>query len=240
MTKLLVDNNLVSKLVDEVSPLVRQLTRWKLATKKLRCRVIPKQRGYEEIVINQLQHLGIPVLEDASRDFFERLAEYLLEANVLAAYLPWNAEIIVMRENVDDSNLDGLSLILGHELVHRAQHVNHPQIFNRLEELSQQIYQVFYEAQANLDLEQIMDTLIEIRSIMTLIESHASVVQYTLNREHFPDAKIESHWSLPAMIFRLVGQEKLSQYQDGVPMVKEAMERGAIDDLYQRKGSVFR
>jgi hypothetical protein len=240
MTKLLVDNKLVSKLVDEVSPLVRQLTHWKLATNKLRCRVIPKQRGYEEIAINQLQHLGIPVFEDVTRDFFERLAEYLVEANVLAAYLPWNAEIIVMRENVDDSNLNGLRLILGHELVHRAQHVNHPQIFKHLEKLSQRIYLAFYEEQENLDLEQIMDTLIEIRSIMTLIESHASVVQYTLNREHFPDAKIESHWSLPAMLFRLIGQEKLSQYQDGVPMVMRAMERGAIDDLYQRKGSAFR
>jgi len=240
MTKLLVDNNLVSKLVDEVSPLVRQLTRWKLATNKLRCRVIPKQRGYEEIVINQLQHLGIPVLEGASRDFFERLAEYLLEANVLAAYLPWNAEVIVIRENVDDSNLDGLRLILGHELVHRAQHVNHPQILERLEKLSQQIYLAFYEAQENLDLEQIMDTLTEIRSIMTLIESHASVVQHTLNREHYPNAKIESHWGLPAMLFRLVGAEKLSQYQDGVPQVIEAIERGTIDDLYQREGSAFR
>lgn len=240
MTKLLVDNKLVSGLVDEVSPLVRQLTRWKLATKELRCRVIPIQRGYEEIVINQLQHQGIPVFEDGTRDLFERLVEYFLEANILAAYLPWNAEIIVMRENVDDSNLDGLRLILGHELVHRAQHVNHPQIFNRLEKLSQQIYLAFYEEQTNLDLEQIMDTLIEIRSIKSLVESHASVVQHTLNREYYPDAKIESHWSLLEMLFRLVGAEKLSHYQDGIPMVMEAMDRGAIDDLYQRVGSAFR
>jgi len=38
------------------------------------------------------------------------------------------------------------------------------------------------------------------------------------------------------LLFRLVGAEKLSQYRDGIPMVMEAMERGAIDDLYQRKG----
>lgn len=239
MAKLQVDNKLVSKLVDEVSPLVRQLTRWSLATNNLLCRVIPKQRGYEEIVINQLQHQGIPVFEDGTRDLFERLAEYFLEAAILAAYVPWNSEIIIMRENVDDSNLNGLRLILGHELVHRAQHINHPQIFNRLEVLSQRIYLAFYEAQADLDLEQIMDTLLEIRSIKTLIESHAMVVQNSLHREHYPDAKIESHWSLLTMLFRLIGAENLSHYQDGIPMVKEAMERETIDDLYQREGSAF-
>ncbi|MEA3440286.1 MAG: hypothetical protein U9R58_08390, partial [Chloroflexota bacterium] len=236
MAKLLVDNKLVSKLVGEVSPLVRKLTRWELAANKLRCRVIPKQRGYEEIFIKQLQYLGIPVFEDDPRDFFKRLAEYLLEANVLAAYLPWNDEIIVVRENVDDSNLDGLRVILGHELVHRAQHVNHPRIFQRLEILSRRIFLILYEALAIPDLEQIMDTLMEIRSIMTLFESHASVVQHTLNRNYYPDAWIESHWSLPSLLFRLFGAEKLSQYQDGIPMVMEAMERGAIDDLYQSKG----
>ena len=145
-----------------------------------------------------------------------------------------------MWENVDDSNLDGLRLILGHELVHRAQHVNHPQIIKRLEKLTQRIYLVFFDGKANLDLEQIMDTLIATRSIMTLIENLASAVQHTLNREHYPDAKIEFHWSLPVMLFRLVGAEKLSQYQDGVPMVMEAMERRAIDDLYQRVGSAIR
>lgn len=240
MAKLLVDNMLVSELVNEVSPMVKQLTRWKLSTNLLQCRVISIQRGYEEIVINQLQHQGIPVFEDKTRDLFERLAEYLLEANILAAYLPWNTEIIVMRENVDDSNLDGLKLILGHELVHRAQHVNHPQIFERLEELSQRIYLAFYEAQANLNLEHIMDTLLEIRSIKTLIESHAMVVQNTLQREYYPDAKIESHYGFLAMLFRLIGAENLSHYQDGFPMVKEAMERGTINELYQRVGLAFR
>jgi hypothetical protein len=38
------------------------------------------------------------------------------------------------------------------------------------------------------------------------------------------------------LLFRLFGAEKLSQYQDGIPMVMEAMNRGAIDDLYQRRG----
>lgn len=240
MAKLLVDNKMVSKLVHEVSPLVRQLTRWKLAINELHCRVIPIERGYEEIVINQLQQRGIRVFEYGTRDLFERLAEYLLEANILAAYLPWNAEIIVIRENVDDSNLDGLKLILGHELVHRAQHVNHPQIFERLEKLSQRIYLAYFEAQANLDLEHIMDTLLEISSIKTLIESHAMVVQNTLQREYYPDAKIESHYGFLAMLFRLIGAENLSHYQDGFPMVKEAIERGTIDDLYQREGSAFR
>jgi hypothetical protein len=234
MAKLQVDNSLVSELISEVSPLVSKFTRWELSTKTLRSRVIPKQRGYEEIILNQLQYLGVPVFKDDPRDIFEHLAEYLVEANVLAAYLPWQEEVLVVRENVDDSNLDGLKVILAHELVHRAQHVNHPQIFQHLEALARQIVTAFYKSGANQDLDQILDTLKEIQSIMTLIESHASVIQLTLNSMHYPDARIEANWSLPAMIFRLVGAEKLSQYQDGMPMVVEAIKKGSIDDLYQR------
>ena len=144
------------------------------------------------------------------------------------------------EKTVDDSNLNGLRVILGHELVHRAQHVSHPQIFTRLENLMRRILQEIFTAETVPDLASIRDTLMQIKSIMTLIESHASVIQYTLVRNSYPDAHVESHWNLPSLLLRLVGARKLSQYEDGIPMVMQAMKRGAIDDLYKSNGSAFR
>ena len=72
---------------------------------------------------------------------------------------------------------------------------------------------------------------------MTLIESHAAVIQNTLQRVYFPEANIETHWSLTAMLFQLVGADKLSQYQDGIPIVAAAMQNGDIDGLYHRLGT---
>jgi hypothetical protein len=37
---------------------------------------------------------------------------------------------MVVRENGDDSDLDGLKLFLAHELTHRSQRVHHPAFSN--------------------------------------------------------------------------------------------------------------
>lgn len=65
------------------------------------------------------------------REFVDRTVEYLVEINVLAAYEPLTNELMVVRGKVDDSNLDGLKLVLAHELTHRGQHVHHPALFER-------------------------------------------------------------------------------------------------------------
>jgi len=68
-----------------------------------------------------LHALGLPF--NPGRDIVTRTVEYLVENNVLAAYEPLTNELMVVRENVDDSNLDGLKVVLGHELTHRGQHM---------------------------------------------------------------------------------------------------------------------
>ena len=48
----------------------------------------------------------------------------------------------------------------------------------------------------------------------------------------YPNAVIESHFSLPVLLMRVLGRAKRSQYKDGVPMVAAAMAQGDVDGLY--------
>jgi hypothetical protein len=64
----------------------------------------------------------------------------MLEFTILAAYQPITGEILAIRENVDDSNLEGLKLVVGHELVHRGQHVQYPELFLRLDAIFKEVF----------------------------------------------------------------------------------------------------
>lgn len=229
MSRLTLDDTSVSALVSEVAPLVSAITGWRLDLPSLVCRVLPRQRGYEEIVEARLERLGLPAAPQ--RDLVTSAVEVLVESNVLAAYEPLTGTLLVVRENVDDSNLDGLRLILGHELTHRGQHIQHPALFERVNRVLVDMIQAM--AGGEVDPGRVRLFFDEVQPIMTLIESHASYVQQELHRRHFPAAQIERQNSLPAVLFRVLGFGKTAQYTQGLPQVTAAVEQGGIDRLFR-------
>lgn len=234
MTKLTIDDHLVTSLISEVAPLVTNATGWELNLPSLQSRVLLRDQGYEAIVENKLRLLGITVLPP--RDFVTRMMETLIENNVLAAYEPLTDELMLIRENVDDSNLDGLRLVLAHELTHRGQHVNHPQLFERVNQL---LFSVLREANSGaMDLKNMLAWFEQVKPLMTLIESHASYIQGLINQQHYPQAQIERQFSLPILIFRVLGFGKTTQYTAGLPQVAEAAKKGGIDSLFHRLAGV--
>jgi hypothetical protein len=223
-------DSLVNEILHQVAPKVTQLTGWELHLNTLKCRVLPKDRGYEELLVTRLREIGFQDCLDLLPNIFERMLEFLIEQNTLAAYLPETGEIFVVRENLDDSNLDGLKLVLAHELVHRGQDLSHAHLYLRLQQLLQQ---AFSELQsADPDFRQVLLIMDEIRPIMTLIESHAAYIQSLLKQTCFPNAIIESHFNLAALLMRLVGAQKLAQYTDGLPQIKAAVASGSVKVLY--------
>jgi len=199
---------------------------------------LPRNRGYEEIVLGRLRGIGLRLGDDGSRSIAERLVEYCVEDSVLAAYEPSTQEVMVVRENVDDSNLDGLKLVLAHELVHRGQHVNHPHLFTRVDDIARELFA--YLSQGDASLQGLLRRIDEIRPIMTLIESHANYVQAVLAQTHFPGARIESHFSLATLLLRVFGRPKTAQYTEAIPTVAAATTAGDIDSLYRSVSSVRR
>lgn len=230
MEKLDITETLIRDLVAEVAPLVRGATGWSLAVPSLRSRVLAKDRGYEEVILGRLQGAGIHVDENKPRGIVERLIEYVVESNVLGAYQPSSQELLVVRENVDESNLDGLKLVVAHELVHRGQHVNFGHLFDEVDEVIREVFA--YLSRDGASLGEAMQKLGKARPIMTLLESHAHYVQNVLQQTHFPDAKIESHFNLATLLMRLFGKDKLAQYTEGIPAVAAAADAGEVESLY--------
>ena len=232
MSKLTIDDRLINSLVNQVSSLVGTITGWDLQIPTLRCRVLPKDQGYEEIVQGKLRLLGLPV--SPQRDIVDRTVEFLVENNVLAVYEPLSNELMVVRENVDDSNLDGLKLVLAHELTHRAQHVHHPALFERVNSILVSVFKGMESGQ--FDFQKLLGYSEEVKPLMTLIESHASYVQGVLKQMHYPGAHIETRFTLPVILFRIIGVGKTSQYTEGLPQVVAAMQRGGVDGLFRSVG----
>ena len=230
MAKLTIDNTLLSSLIDDVAPLVSSVTGWELQLTTLHSRVLSKELGYEAILIGRLQHIGIQGWDEMMPDFLERMIEYLIEENTLAAYLPGAGEIVVIRENVDDSNMDGLRLILAHELVHRSQHMARGSLFSHVDKLQQQ---AFLEMKSDIaNIPRLRFIFEQIQPIMTLLESHATYIQVFLKQTYFPDGRVETHFNIAALLMRLVGMPKIAQHTDGIPQVAAAAKSGNIESLY--------
>jgi hypothetical protein len=232
MAKLDVSDRLVRALLDEVVPLVEESTKWDIQAKTLCYRVLPKKRGYEEIVLGRIKGAGILVDENHRKTIIERLIEYIFESNVAGAYQPASGEILIIRENVDDSNLDGLKLILAHELVHRGQHVNFPHIFDNLDVTIRNIFQLINQEASNLG--EIIRMLEKVRPSMTLIESHAHYIQNLLKQLYYPEARLETHFNMASLLMRFLGKKKISQYTEGVPQIISAVKSESVDSLYSR------
>jgi hypothetical protein len=70
------------------TPLVSKATSWNLELPTLNCRGLPKDQGYEEILLGFLRHSGIHGWEDLIPGLLVRLLEHLTEENALAPYQP--------------------------------------------------------------------------------------------------------------------------------------------------------
>lgn len=232
MSKLDVTDALIRTLIREVAPLVSHLTGWNLEIAGLGVRVLPRHRGYEEIVVGRLQAAGLAVDPDHSRGAIERLFEHMLEDNIIAAYDHGRRRILVVRENVDDSNMDGLRLILCHELVHRGQHVRHAGLFERLDVVVREAYTQAAAGNPSAALPKLQ----EAEKQMTVMESHARFVETEIKRLYLPRAVPESHFNILTLLFRFLGKRKLSQYVNGIPAVAQATQAGKVDDLYRGLG----
>lgn len=230
MPKLNITDHLVQECIRQVAPLVSLTTGWDLDLPNLRSRVLPKEQGYEEILVGRLEQLGLIGWQEMLPGFLERLIEYMVEANTLAAYMPSVGEILVLRENVDDSNLDGLKLVLAHELVHRGQHIAHGHLFSRVDGL---LREAFIQMKSeDTDIQHMRQMLEQVQPIMTLLESHAAYVQGLLRQTNFPKARVESHFNLATLLMRLFGAPKVAQYTDGLPQVAAAVKAGRLESLY--------
>lgn len=230
MAPLDVSESPVLRLVAGVAPLVSHLTGWNLRTGDLGVRVLERAGCNEEIVRRRLKSAGIEAAPCQAGGFYERLMDRLVEENVLAAYDHGGQTIVVIRENVEEADLDGLRLILAHELVHRGQHVRHPELFGRADALLRDVYlsrgpDGGAAAGGNA-------SFARLDAIMTLLESHARYVEDEVKRLYLPRATIRQGFNMMAFLLQALAPAKGRQYSDGLPAVAAAASEGTLDSLY--------
>jgi hypothetical protein len=231
VARLNVTDDLVRELVEGVAPLVSRLTGWDLDVPGVRQRVVSKNLGHEEIILARLRGVGLVVDDEGPRTTIDRLMEYVVAETMLGAYEPSTQEMLIVRDNVDESNLDGLRLIIAHELVHRGQHVNHPELFGRVGGWIREAYTTLEDGRGNSHA---MATHVdELQPIMTVLESHAHYVEHTVNRLYLPAARIEAKLDVALLLMQVMGAAKVAQYVDGLPAVAAATAEGRIDELYR-------
>jgi hypothetical protein len=239
MDRLIINDELIHQLIKEVSPLVESETTWQVRLDSLEYKVVPRQRGYEEIIYTRIRDLGIPFEEPLVKDPFTRLFEYLVEHSYIAAYLPGSQRIYVVSENVDDSNMDGLRLVVAHELVHRAQHLRYPGVIKQLDRNMLTLLKPYLEAGNPLDIAQVRAVLDEIEPTMILLESHAAFIQNLIGVKYFPQAKIEEHLTLLTVLLQWIYKRQASRYTRGLPAIEAASQSGNIDQLFHNPKSVM-
>ena len=232
MPKLIVTKELVCYLLSEVVPYVEQATGWQLDIDALNIRVVPRELAYETIVLHQniLQLRGLDDQKDHSSNVVHPLIEKMIEGNILGAFEPSTREMIVVKENVDDSNLDGLKVVLLHELVHYGQFLYHQKIFDNLDELKY----LLSTACDSRDEEKTMDLLEKVQKLMTLLESHAHYIEEQIKRQAYPKAKVESHFNWATILMSIISPSKQAQYLDGLPVIGQAAKSRGIDDLFRQ------
>ncbi len=220
MARLEIDEALGRALVRDMAPAVVQITGWPLGIDRLRIRVVPKNQGYECVLLGRLRGAGIPISEDQRRSLLDRFLEYVVEGVLLSAYEPSTGELFLVRENLDEGNMDGLRLIVAHELVHRAQHLRHPELSERIDCVLRGV--CARAMRGDLGLGELATAVRRVEPVMSLLESHAQYVQEDLRQKRFPNARIESQWNVAAVLLRLFGGPKVSQYTRAVPAVAKS------------------
>ncbi len=235
MTKLDLDKATIDTLVQEMGVIVERETGWRLDIPNLKIQVVPKERGFEELVIRRITEVGIQLPVDLPKDLFTRIIEYLIENSYLAGYLPGSGSICIVRENVDDSNMDGLRLVIAHELVHRAQHLRFPQLIARMDAQLVDMLKPLLEPDHNAvpDMNAVNLHLTQVEPVMTLFESHAAFIQQRIKERYYPQARIEEHFTLLATILEFLFGARQNRYTRGLPAIDAAYAEGKIDDLFE-------
>lgn len=111
--RLKISNELVTHCLCEMSPLVEQLTGWTGLATNAKITVTSEA---DRILARQFTELGLQ-----RYPLIGRLVSRTLYATSYAFYDPLSGEIVVNETLTAHCSLDGLKIILGHELVHEGQ-----------------------------------------------------------------------------------------------------------------------
>jgi hypothetical protein len=230
----IVSEKSVRKMIEDVAPKVTRLTGWNPRLDDLEVRIISRDQYWEEGIMAKYPQLGIDTETKTEKG---KKAVQSMKATmpylVLGQYEPMTGRMLVIPDNLRlGTNESGLTVVLGHELVHRCQFINNPR-FTRL-------YSTLVKKSTGnnaFDEDELEDKRVEpyLQAYMTLVEGDASFVGDQLKKMFYQDAKNKSSMLSNvlglAILLASLGSgdkgfiQKLKQYGVGKKKVKSIYER---------------
>lgn len=238
-----IDSKSIDAMIKDVAPRVHHLTQMDPHIESLRVSAIRRRDYFAEVVLPKFEGMGIdsiPHTELGQLGF--KIMKYVTPFSIMAEYDPINHKMFILYENFGwGTNKNGLTTVLGHELVHRCQFLDNPHFLDTYKFLLKKVLgsNVF-----DLDEDEDKTYMPFIQPFMTLVEGDATFVQGQL-KEWYPGAKYKSTQFmnfLDTVVKLSKGSngkrdlsKKLMQYQRGRRIIRDIYKesgRGAINQLY--------
>jgi hypothetical protein len=220
VVRLDLDDELISHALHEVVGHVERLTGWSGLLDDLRTADIS---AFGAEIGQVMTDAGIEgrFARGVARAIFERVVLYA----TFGLYSPHSHTIFLNAGALEHCNLDGLKVILGHELVHVGQFRNHPELIEKHRRVTADLSRRLAEAgDGPVDVNALLEDA-PIRTHMRLIEGYAAYIQGYLEAI-YPLAMVVPHRSwfdrLVIAAFRRttpdldhILESKLAQYTEG-------------------------
>ncbi len=182
-----VDDDIVRHCLTEVAPRVQRLTRWPGLLDDLQVRVSEDLGDYLDTLFERY---------DAKPDALTaRLVHGVLKRRVLALYDPLLDAIFVNTRTSRHCNLDGLKVILGHELVHVGQFRKSPRLRAQYETRTREMMELEVGDQSPAELLESLRKS-DLHRHMEDIEGYAHYIQTDFLEKHYNCSMIVHHVSL--------------------------------------------
>ncbi len=260
---MLISEKSIEGIVLDVAPKVQRLTGWDCGLETLGVRLIRKDQLWDYVIKPAVERKKF---DYKPRNALEKLALEAFKAMSsrfpLGLYEPDVGRLYLIPENLNELSKSGVSVIVGHELVHRCQHVGNPAFFDTLTELSRELVAEVNKYKAERDRlygtkiremarnilkgpKKFSDSVLKestailesdagkkIQSLMTLVEGDASFVQHQLNRMFYQNAE-RLRPSTNAVLLRFSSEFS--------PVIRLKLEQytlgsGFVKEVYKREG----
>jgi len=224
VVRLNIDHDLVRHCLEEVGPLVESLTGWPGLLESTSVEIEEDAVAFWAKTMGSFD-LGLP-------DLAKRVLSHVVFKKALAAYAPHAKRIVVNGKEAVFSNLDGLKVILGHELVHRGQFLYEPGLLARYDAAVRELRPKLLDADLSIRGFLAWFLASPLQQLMKHMEGYAAHVQTDFLQTYYNCAMPLVHVGLlermlaPVLphLFKEMAEVKVKQYTEGRAWYRERQE----------------
>ena len=128
-----VDYETINSIVEEMNPIVIKKTGMDTKIEDMEIKILEHRSQYEDVCRSNAKTLGIDYEKQKEKNWLKNTINSQIRSSmVLGAYDGLENKMYFIKENCENITQAELKGLVGHELIHRAQHVNYPGLFEKI------------------------------------------------------------------------------------------------------------